>query len=679
MEEFESQIAKIQLGNPKATNAYVFTLAEKAVGNEAELYVVAELPLLNPAAESACEKICLAIAANLKRAYKKTVNENSFEMAISQINEELGKLASLGQTYWINKLNCIIGVKNKHTFTLATCGKVSAFLFRNGEFTDISCSAEVGHPLKTFENYASGKIKLGDVLILSTTQLFNYVSIDRLRSILKDHDFLKGTQILIELLKDNAGPQAAFATLLNQQVPPGEIADEQIDLESYIIETPPRGPNFWTKMVGFFKAAFALDKNHRVSQIDIPKSSLVQKFKNFGGNAKIAVSAGGRKILGTLNKGLLFGNNRLNLENFRNFTPQKKFFFVATILLLVALIANIFIAAHLKKVRKNQETQRNQLRESQTLIANAASSLLYKDEAAAKDLLQKAQSQLLKRDQVDKTNRDFYDTVFVQFEQTKQKLEKIFTATASTISTLGQAENLIKFPSQIAAQIGEQIISYDIQSGKLSDGILKSPQTILASVAINDTSAVIYNGESLLVWDIPDGKTGPSFSQSVPKKDAMAGLARYGVNNRVYLVNKKTGQIVSFRISGKQLAGPVIAAASNSEDLKTAQDLAIDGSIYVLYQNGITRYYAGKPAEFNEPLLLTPLSGKGKIYTSAETKQLYVLDSGNNRIVVLDKRGGVVQTLTNPAFTKLVDFKVDETNKIIYVLNDGTLLKVELP
>src|ERR1051326_2317135 len=112
MEELESQIAKIQLGNTKSSQSYVYTLAEKAQGSDAELFVVAELPLFNPAAESSCEKICLAIGSTLKRVFRRPADAVNFEIAVSQINEELGKLASLGQTHWIDKLNCILAVKD---------------------------------------------------------------------------------------------------------------------------------------------------------------------------------------------------------------------------------------------------------------------------------------------------------------------------------------------------------------------------------------------------------------------------------------------------------------------------------------------------------------------------------------------------------------------------------------
>jgi len=95
--------------------------------------------------------------------------------------------------------------------------------------------------------------------------------------------------------------------------------------------------------------------------------------------------------------------------------------------------------------------------------------------------------------------------------------------------------------------------------------------------------------------------------------------------------------------------------------------------------SGITKYYAGRLAEFKEPTLITPLSGKGKIYTESDFEYLYVMDAGNNRIVILSASGDVVQTLTSPEFTDLKDFYVDEANRTIYILNDTALLKVMMP
>src|SRR5579885_182309 len=177
MTDLETQVAKILISNSKSANAYVFVMAEKAQDAESELYVVMELPVLNPAAMPECDRIAKAVAASLKRSYRQPGNENTFETALTQINEELAKLASLGQTNWMGKLNALLAVKTGAIFNIATTGKVSALLFRDNEFTNISDSPKNPHPLKTFENFASGKIRLHDFLILSTSQLFNYLSI----------------------------------------------------------------------------------------------------------------------------------------------------------------------------------------------------------------------------------------------------------------------------------------------------------------------------------------------------------------------------------------------------------------------------------------------------------------------------------------------------------------------
>src|SRR6185503_14149054 len=120
MHELETQVAKIQLGDPKQANSYIFVLAEKVNSSDSELYVICELPLFNPAAQDECERIANAIAASLRRIYKKPVNDNTFENALAQINDELGKLASMGKTHWIGKLNSIITIKRGSQLSVAS-------------------------------------------------------------------------------------------------------------------------------------------------------------------------------------------------------------------------------------------------------------------------------------------------------------------------------------------------------------------------------------------------------------------------------------------------------------------------------------------------------------------------------------------------------------------------------
>ena len=52
--DFEAQVAKIQTGNQKTATTHVLVVSETALGGKAEIYLITELPMFNPAACSDC-------------------------------------------------------------------------------------------------------------------------------------------------------------------------------------------------------------------------------------------------------------------------------------------------------------------------------------------------------------------------------------------------------------------------------------------------------------------------------------------------------------------------------------------------------------------------------------------------------------------------------------------------
>lgn len=673
MEELESQIAKIQLGNNKSSSTFVYVLAEKSTASNTELYAVLELPLLNPVAEEDCERITLAIASALKRAYSKPGMENNFESAISQINDELGKLAGMGQTQWVDKLNGILAIKEGNSFSIATTGKVSAFLLRNKEYTDISCSPTQTHPLKTFENYASGKIRLGDLLILSTTQLFNYLSMDRLLTIMSAPNFLNSAQTIIAMLKESADSRVSFGVLLNLQVPVGQTEEQDLDLESYVVETPPNANSVLKKAWQFVLTAFAFNKTEkRMPKTDLPQVSLAQRFKNLSGNTKniISKSRGWWQTAKTSASALKI---TANPQNFKQFSPQKKFFLISSLILLIAVVANIFIAMHLKKSSQTQALQSNQLKTAQTDIANAQASLLYKDYTTAANYIQQAQSSLPAAKTVLSSDKVLYNKLVSELNDARQQMEKVTQAKVTNLGALAQGSNLISLPNFLAVQTKLAIIAYSKQSGQVLDGALSSPVNIIGSVYTTGNNAVIYDGTNLYLWDFTTGKVSPGFSQNVPAQNDFGGIAYYPTNSRVYIVDKKTSQIISFLVSKTGLSKPVVSV--NDPSLNQANDIAIDGNIYTLDSTGLTKFLAGHIVSFSAQVPAINFSSNSKILSIKGGKYIYILDAGNKQIIILNKDGSLFATLKSDQFTKLVDFAVDETSRTIYLLNDSNLLK----
>jgi len=76
------------------------------------------------------------------------------------------------------------------------------------------------------------------------------------------------------------------------------------------------------------------------------------------------------------------------------------------------------------------------------------------------------------------------------------------------------------------------------------------------------------------------------------------------------------------------------------QDFGNALQMAIDGSVWVLFKNGeVSRFTQGSKDAFRLSGLNKPLGGNLSFYTDADLDDLYLLDTDNQRLVVFDKSG----------------------------------------
>lgn len=674
--ELESQVAKIQLGPEKDAKTFVYLSAEKLPANSGESFLAAEILESDSALHSSCEQIVLSIGAAIKRAFKKNAGDETFESAVAQVNEELAKLASLGQVHWIDKLNCIIGVKTGQVFNIATTGKVAAFLLRNGELTDLSCSAPKAHPLKTFENFAAGKLRLNDILILSTNQLFNYLSVDRLKRLVDQDNFLKAAGQIVEILKANTEGGVSLGTILAQQKEAGTVPEQEIDLEEYVESAAPSRASAFAKVWQFIVVAIHPNKKTQIEFYEKP--SLKTRLNNMARTSK-AVARKTRQLFSALLRGIKFGRENFAPSQIRQFSPQKKFFFFCITALLLALVLQITTAIYLKSKKETANKLASAMETAKKALSDADAALLYKDEPAAKEFYLKSQAALANITKPDKQQKDQVAEIKNQSDKLKVKLEKTLEIAGENLGTLASASHLIKLPEFLAVQTKGTVISWKKGEKAIRDDLLKINIRIELSESVDQNRAAVYNGEGLAIWNYESGNTSAQLTSSVPAKENAVGLKLYPTNQRVYMLDKAKNQIFNFGVLGDSLGKPQASINLKNDDAKNAVDLAIDGSIYVLTGSEIKKYHAGQQAEFGPLSLLTPLNGANKIIARTDFANIYILDRGNRRIVVLNKKGGLVYTLTSPDFTDLVDFEVEEKNKVIYVLNGASLFKVNLP
>jgi myo-inositol-hexaphosphate 3-phosphohydrolase len=257
-------------------------------------------------------------------------------------------------------------------------------------------------------------------------------------------------------------------------------------------------------------------------------------------------------------------------------------------------------------------------------------------------------------------------------------LEKTVEITSENLGILANNNDLLDFPEHIAVSSINGYVSYNKQNHSIKDNEIKLNSKTVFSQRVTPNLTAIFDGENLKLWDYKNNTLSENFKTLVPSQADAVNLAYYSTKQRLYMLNKAQNQLTSFALLGDAIAKPENALLLNPDDSKAIVDFAIDGSIYLLKPNAIIKYYAGTRTEFKTNLI-DPLSDAKKIFTSVETKNLYILEPAKKRVIVLNKQGNLIYNLTNPDWNNLKDFVVDEKNKTVYLLNDSSLLKLALP
>lgn len=672
MTELETQVVKIQLGDNRQSNTFVYTLAETIDSIGTELYVITELPMFNPAAKDECLRIAESIAASLKRTYRRSSSTGLFEIALSNINEELSKLVTLGKTHWLGKLNSIVAVKRNNILSVSSVGKVSALLYREKKFVSITDSSASNHqPLKTFEQFSEGKLKLGDMFLLSTPELLNHISIDRIKNLIDKNDLPVAAQSMIEYLQDDMGPDVACGTIFALQVEAGTMSDEEVDLGQYLA-----GPKVDSSdSSGGDKKVSKKAKEFAATGTLIAKNFLSDfKSKYIKQSYWKGVANKSTQSIGVMQGRLKKATAKFQPSQISGYSRSKKFFLICAAILLVALIANLIIAKVNNSKEQAEITYSDQLTQIEKLLNDANAALLYGDEGQAtehyneaKQLLSQVPEEISETQFADKLN-ELKNTA----SDLDKKINKVAQASVSSVGSLGNASHLISLPDYLATEVNRTIVAYQKSTNSFVDNSLRSSEPILDSIALNNNLAAIFNGSELFIWDVNGDIVTGRFSEGVPNEDNFGGIKTYPTNNRAYVLDKGTGEVKSFPTTGRSFSTPTVSVKDDA--LKSASDLAIDGNIYIATNGTILKFNSGAKQDFSPAV--SGLSSKTKLYTQVDYTNIYVLDSESKKIIILRKDGGLVSNLTSDKFTEPKDFAVDETNKTIYVLNGSELLKV---
>ncbi|PIS16375.1 MAG: hypothetical protein COT61_04270 [Candidatus Portnoybacteria bacterium CG09_land_8_20_14_0_10_44_13] len=145
------------------------------------------------------------LSAVIKREYysqPKRKPANSLREGLKKANSTLADLTKTDDSSWLNKTSfiCIAMAGNNLYFTKV--GEAKILLLRDAAMTDLSKKLISDHekisPQKAFQSIASGKICLGDQIILTTADVFQHISQKGLKQILERKDVVQLEKTLQE-------------------------------------------------------------------------------------------------------------------------------------------------------------------------------------------------------------------------------------------------------------------------------------------------------------------------------------------------------------------------------------------------------------------------------------------------------------------------------------------------
>lgn len=353
---------------------------------------------------------------------------------------------------------------------------------------------------------------------------------------------------------------------------------------------------------------------------------------------------------------------------------------LVTLLLLILFIGSVTLGV-VKKVRDrgNQEL-RSALNEA-THVFEEGVALLELNPVKGRERLTKAK-ELLEPFRKEKLVRDLYgrvlDNLTLAMHSVRAEPAVFFDATLMKSSASVQTMSLFEQSFGLFDIKNRSVYVLDIRSKKadiVGGGVQTEGTTRIAAYA---DILYLLSKSGISTVRIGDKKMIPN---TIPGSDAWGtinSLIAYGGN--LYLLDTEKSRIWKYVVTEKGFSE--LREYLNPDtlpDLSKATGMAIDGSVWVGTSDGkIFRFVQGKEQTFVAQGVEPGLGQLLVVYTSDVSKNLYILDADNKRVVTIDKDGMyLAQYMWEGEFAP-TQLSVSEKEKKIFLLADGKIYFVEL-
>lgn len=641
-----------------------------------------------------------------------TSNQTDPEILLEEILQELNKLlpelsATSKTRNWIASLDLIVGIFYESNIYLAGLGNMNAILIHGNKCTSILEKNTNVNPAKAFSNIISGQLDSGDILVLSTNSLFDYISEEKIKQLVT-HFTPSGAVIKIQELLDSVPDFVSFNSLFikkvtarDVEITPEEIHEQQqlnvddqnLD-EEIIVEDrkPPAKP----------KKNKAPRTKYQVDMDVVKKLSPIKKvlyllglitlfFKLVGNFFKYIFTKGKNAFLFSTSKQYRDTRETDTLEKLKSNIDERytwwqrlktsqKIIIVAFFIIILIFIQSLVFMTQDKAHKDKNTTYSETIQLINSKFNEAEASLIYNDEQGSEKILLEIQDLLnnLEANSPEQVatitelkSQVFYDLNKVRHIRVVDKPLEIRNLSGVLINTqdivqkdgdfyiLGD-NKLFRSSEEALEEI------FNFAGGQVAESMTNWPEENKVVLSItNANNETNYN-----IFDLETKQITGSLEQTAANT-SVQDLAIYSDN--LYVLDADSNQIFKYPEYGNSFSNGQIWITEDVQ-ITGMTSFTIDGEIYIITNQGeINKFARGEQETFGYHQPHPVIGPQAVIKTFTDSDYLYIIDPNNYRIIVLDKEGNIKDQYTSEKFDNLIDLAIDPDEKAIYLLNGNHL------
>lgn len=479
----------------------------------------------------------------------------------------------------------------------------------------------------------SGFIQKDDLLLLGSTSFFTAAHQD-LKTALANNDPQEAVEILAPLVHGRQ-PDGLTAALVGK-IKEEEEFSEEIEIRSEAVLVP---------------------------NTTRPRNSFKQKFLN-----KLP---------------------KFSLEEIRNRRNQpearsKKTVFTIAVILAFLLFTSIFFGSR-KREQTQKQQQFDQLYSQTQSLLDQGQTLAGANSSQGKDLLFQAKEKVGELEKLKIESAKVTDLANKIDAALNQVVKEYQLADAPVLTDLtlikeqgrGDSWSLSDQDLAILDKSQSRVLGFNV--GQKSGAILAGGESLKnAKLVTSDTDSV---------WALDDqGIAQISRKTQKTEKGKLALSDQWGeigvikiYNSNLYLLDKTNNTIWRYTEGEQGFGTGQKWLKETSVSLSFSVSMAIDGSVWVLNGDGkILKLTQGRLDAFGVAGLDKPFSSPAVIFTDENTQNLYILDKGNQRVVVLAKSGEYQAQYSWPGISGITDMAVLEAEKKILLLGGSKIYEIDL-